>query len=111
MATITATLTGSTRTYDVFTWPAMAGSDVGAAVDVGPYTALSVQGKGDGTTFTMTGSNDSGTTYSALGSGLTATFASSKTPVTAVNTLPQYIRPEMTGGTNSTVTMMAQKQV
>lgn len=117
MSTIPATIV-STREYDVITWPAMANTDVGVGVETAMYRAISVQGKGDGTSFTVTGSNDGGTTFSPLLAIPVFTFVGSKTPVgqPALNAQAQQpqalqYRPEVTGGTNSTITMVGFKQI
>lgn len=76
-------------------------SDTGAPVDVSRYNKICVQVKGTfgaGGTVTWQGSFDGGTTWGALGAGVTST----DTKVTNILERPALIRPNVTGGDGTT---------
>lgn len=109
MGIITPSIAGDIVQYDIITWPGMAAADTGAPVDVAKYGELSIVALGDATTVAIEGSNDSGSTFSALGAGVTLTIAASKTPVTRIAEHPQFLRPNVTGGTNTKVILVGRK--
>lgn len=109
MATSTATMVIDYAQYDVITWPTMAATDVGSAVDAAKYGEISVQAIGDATSVAMQGSNDAGTTWAALGAGATLTVTAGTSPVTRIAEHPMFIRPVATGGTVTKVIMIGRK--
>lgn len=91
----------------VVTWAAMGGTDDGSPFRLPSMTDLTFQVSGTfgGATCTLQGSND-GTTWSTLtqrgGSGGTAMTYTSAT-MHACNENPLFVRPNITGGTGSSI--------
>lgn len=106
MATVNPTQVDQDK-HVVISWTG-AGSDVGAAVQVPQFGELTIQAVGNGTSVTLQGSNDGGTTWGALGAGVTATVAGNA--ITRVAEHPALIRPSFTGGTATTLYLSAAKQ-
>lgn len=85
-------------------WAAGATGETGAGAFVGDMKLLSAQAVGDATTVSIEGSND-GTNWAALATPVTLTIAAGKTPVTRILENAAYLRPNITGGTSTVVTI------
>lgn len=109
MTTVAATIGGDIVQYETVTWLAMADTNDGAGVDAAKYGEMAVQAIGDATSITMQGSNDGGTTWSALGAGVSLVIAAGKTPVTRIAEHPGLIRPLAVGGTSTKVILIGRK--
>lgn len=107
MTTVQPTMVESNDKGVTITWTG-ATTDVGAPVDLRPYGELTMQSVGDGTTVALTGSNDGGTTYGAIGAGITSTVAGNA--VTRIVEHPALVRPTFTGGTSTKFIISAAKQ-
>jgi hypothetical protein len=106
MATVTATLLPSqTLALSRVKWAALGGSDVGSAVGMADYQDRTVQvlGTFGSGTVVIQGSNDDGTTWATLTDPLGNALSFTSAGMKQITELPQYIRPSVTGGTNSAI--------
>lgn len=85
-----------------------ADTNVGLGLNVQGFGELTMQAVGNGTTVALQGSNDGGTTWGALGGGVTATVSGNA--ITRVAEHPAMVRPVFTGGTVTTFYLSAAKQ-
>ena len=108
MAEIKHSFTKTSELDLIVTWAAVANADTFEAIDVGKYKDASYQIKGTfgGTTVAIQGSNDD-TTFATLvkdGTGAATATAADLFDVTAK---PKSIKPLMTGGAASSITVVA----
>jgi hypothetical protein len=93
----------------VVTWAALAGTDVGSPFRVPSSADLTFQVSGTfgGATVTLQGSNDSTTWHGLSQKGVGATTMSyAVNTVHACNETPLFVRPFVTGGTSSSITVI-----
>lgn len=96
MATRPGTRSDNNSRQTLISWTGLAATDDGDGVYVGDLDSLAAQAIGDATSVVMEGSMN-GTTWAALGAGVTLTLAAGTSPVTALGMIPRYVRPRATG--------------
>lgn len=115
MATVTPVITTVSRGVYKAVWSGLgvtSADDVGAAVHIpGGYSDITIQviGTFAGSTCAIQGSNDDGTTYAGLndnrGEGNALSFTAAD--VRKSNETPQQLRPVLTSGSSSNVSVIA----
>lgn len=103
MANITPKQIQGLEPYVYVQWLAGADTDVGLGVNTAEWGELTAQAVGDATSVTMQGSNDGGTTWAALGAGVSLAVSAGTSPVTRIAEHPLLMRPKFVGGTNTAV--------
>lgn len=92
----------------IVTWIDLDSSDDGKAFPVAQYSNITVQHTSGAGTIAMEGSNDGGTTWSALDDEQGDAVATLAVDAFAsIGTIPLLIRPVVTTGTNDVVIMVA----
>lgn len=107
MTTVNAKMVDTNEKGVVVQWTG-ADTNTGTPVATLGFTEITVQSVGDGTSVTMQGSNDGGTTWGALGSGVSSTVSGNA--ITRIAEHPALIRPLFVGGTSTVVYLSAAKQ-
>lgn len=95
-----------TDNYLIATWASLADNEDGVPVDVSRYVTGTVSWSGNGTSVAVTGKNATAhAAWGAIGSGV----APAEDVITTIPILPRLIRPEVTGGTATSVVMIFRK--
>lgn len=106
MATVDYTnLPSTTLALHRVKWAALGGSDVGAKVGMADFQDRTVQvfGTFGSGTVVIQGSNDDGTTWATLTDPLGNALSFTSAGMKQITELPQFIRPSVSGGTNSAI--------
>jgi hypothetical protein len=93
----------------VVTWPTLGGTDTGAPFRLPTACDLTFQVSGTfgGATVTFQGSNDSTTWHGLSQKGIgTTTMSYAVNTVHSANEVPLFVRPFVTGGTSSSITVI-----
>lgn len=104
MATVNHALTRVAQNIVSASYPAMANTDVGDALQAAEYSDKTVQVEGTwgaGGEFTLQGSND-GTNWATLNDALGTAIVLSADGLVSILEAPLYIRPNITAGDGAT---------